>query len=157
MSGGIAPAAAAAARAAADAKQAKQAENFYRFQQRDRRRSGEGGEAGMADAAAQMQHPQLLLAMTVTHCLQLLRRLVAGCRQLPHFLLVARVLSGAAEALWPAFVSTSTLLSTYRRLQPASLMLLLLLPAELMDLRHKFEEGRKRLAALKAARHFRPN
>jgi hypothetical protein len=34
---------------------------------------------------------------------------------------------------------------------------LLLLPAELMDLRQKFEEGRKRLAALKAARHFRPN
>ncbi|WIA09053.1 hypothetical protein OEZ85_008467 [Tetradesmus obliquus] len=29
--------------------------------------------------------------------------------------------------------------------------------SELMDLRHKFEEGRKRLAALKAARHFRPN
>jgi hypothetical protein len=37
------------------------------------------------------------------------------------------------------------------------LLLLLLLPAELMDLRQKFEEGRKRLAALKAARHFRPS
>jgi hypothetical protein len=37
------------------------------------------------------------------------------------------------------------------------LPLLLLLPAELMDLRQKFEEGRKRLAALKAARHFRPS
>ncbi|KAF6266678.1 ribosomal RNA-processing protein 7-domain-containing protein [Scenedesmus sp. NREL 46B-D3] len=29
--------------------------------------------------------------------------------------------------------------------------------SELMDLRQKFEEGRKRLAALKAARHFKPS
>jgi hypothetical protein len=37
------------------------------------------------------------------------------------------------------------------------LLLLLLPPAELMDLRQKFEEGRRRLAALKAARNFRPS
>lgn len=35
---------------------------------------------------------------------------------------------------------------------------LLLWPcAELMELRHKFEEGRRRLVALKAARHFKPS
>jgi hypothetical protein len=40
---------------------------------------------------------------------------------------------------------------------PLLTCLLLLLPAELLDLRQKFEEGRKRLAALKAARNFRPS
>jgi hypothetical protein len=142
VTGGVSLAAATAAAQAAGAKQQK-VENFYRFQQRDKRRNGEDcvlAVASILKAARGLHAACRRVGCNVRWCVQWPDCEIIGLQVCTTMVMLATTLPAEGQ-----------MLTCCCNARPGCWC------AELLELRQRFEEDRKRLAALKAARNFKPS